>query len=177
MFEQEEQGSHEIREIYRLYAKEVYQYLYYFTGNRNDAEDLTQEVFLRVIKSLSRFEQRSSMKTWILHIARYVAIDEYRKNRLQTVFGGTLLKLLPSSVGLPEKELQDKEQRTHFEQAMLSLKPKYRNVIILRGIREYSVKETADILGCSEAKVKVDFHRAMKMLRESASNLYERGMV
>lgn len=175
MYDHEERGQQDISGIYRMYAKEVYQYLYHFTGSREEAEDLTQEVFMRVIKSLHRFEARSSIRTWILHIAKYVAIDEYRKRRLKTIFGGTILKLLPTSEGLPEKEAQEKEERTHFEKALLALKPKYRNVIVLRGIREYSVKETADILGCSEAKVKVDFHRAMKMVKEMALNIYEKG--
>ncbi|MDC0763991.1 RNA polymerase sigma factor [Brevibacillus sp. AG] len=171
----EDRGQQDISGIYRMYSKEVYQYLYHFIGSRETAEDLTQEVFVRVIKSLHRFEERSSMRTWILHIAKHVAIDEYRKKRLQTIFAGTLLKLLPSTEGLPEKELQDKEERTHFEKALLKLKPKYRNVIVLRGIREYTVKETAEILGCTEAKVKVDFHRAMKMVKETALHIYEKG--
>lgn len=158
-----------------MYSREVYQYLYHFNGSREEAEDMTQEVFLRVIKSLHRFEARSSMRTWILHIAKHVAIDEYRKKKLQTIFGGTLLKLLPSTEGLPEKELQAKEERTHFEKALLQLKPKFRNVIVLRGIREYTVRETADILGCTEAKVKVDYHRAMKMIKEMAQSSYEKG--
>jgi RNA polymerase sigma-70 factor, ECF subfamily len=93
------------------------------------------------------------------------------------MLAGTLLKLLPSSEGLPEKELQDKEERSFFETALLQLKPKYRNVIVLRGIREYTVKETADILGCTEGKVKVDFYRAMKMMRDLALHNEERGEV
>ena len=164
----------QIRNTYRMYFRDVYQFLLYFTGDEHGAEDLTQEVFLKVLKSMPRFEERSSLKTWILRIAKHVAIDEYRRRRLSIVFGNNLLKRMPSRDRQPEEALQAKEEQEYIERAMLGLKPKYRMVVILRGLKEYSVKETADILGCSEAKVKVDFHRAMKMLQQKLQT-YMRG--
>lgn len=155
-----------IKAIYRAHYRDVYQYLYYFTGKREHAEDLTQEVFIRVLDALGRYEERSSVKTWILHIAKHVAIDDYRKRRVQTLFGMELLKGLPSLLGRPEAELASKEEQLEIEQAMQKMKPHHRNVLILRGIKAYSIRETAEILGTSEAKVRVDFHRATKELKK-----------
>ncbi|USG68502.1 RNA polymerase sigma factor [Brevibacillus ruminantium] len=153
------------RLLCETYYRDVYEFMIYFTGNRNNAEDLTQEVFLRALDALRRYEERSSMKTWILTIAKYVAIDHARKKRIRSWFELDMLKGITSSLGSPEKELQVKEERQQLIAAMQKLKPKYRNVVIFRGLKEYSIKETAEILGCSEAKVRVDYHRAVKELK------------
>ncbi|MEJ8546406.1 RNA polymerase sigma factor [Brevibacillus borstelensis] len=155
----------QIMENYHKYFKEIYQMMLFFTGDSHNAEDLTQEVFVRVLKALPSFQERSGMRTWIFKVARNVAIDEYRKKRLRTLFSPDLFKILPSTNGLPEQELQIKETREYIQKALLKLNSHHRLVIILRGLKEYSVKETAEILGCSEAKIKVDFHRALKKLR------------
>ncbi len=68
-----------IVEIYNLYYLDVYRFLVCFSGNQNDAEDLTQEVFIRVLKSLTNFNGKYNLKTWIFSIAKHVAVDHYRK--------------------------------------------------------------------------------------------------
>lgn len=70
-----------IIEIYRCHYVDVYRFLICFTGNENDAEDLTQEVFIRVLKNISNY-QTGILKTWIFSIAKHVAIDHYRKKDL-----------------------------------------------------------------------------------------------
>ena len=152
--------------IYREHVRDVYQFLLYFTGNRNDAEDLTQEVFLRVLKALPSFDHRSGVKTWLFSIAKHVAVDHYRKRRLFGWWSDSLLGRLVTQDGVPERALAEKEDWRELEEALRRLKPKYRLVVILRHLKECSVRETAEILGCSEAKVKVDHHRALKMLQE-----------
>ncbi|WP_281349683.1 RNA polymerase sigma factor [Ornithinibacillus caprae] len=68
-----------IRSIYNDYYLDVYRFLISFTGDRNDAEDLTQEVFIRVLNSLENYNTDTKLKTWIFSIAKHVAIDHYRK--------------------------------------------------------------------------------------------------
>ena len=68
-------------EIYEKYHQDIFQFLFYLVRDRHKAEDLTQEVYIRVMKSIDRFENRSSLKTWILSIARNVAIDQFRKEK------------------------------------------------------------------------------------------------
>lgn len=155
-----------IGEIYRTHHRDVYHFLLYFTGNQNDAEDLTQEVFIRLLHVLSAYDgTKAGMKTWILSVAKNVAVDYYRKRKLSLLFTEKWLKRLPASEGLPEASLDAKEQERLIDELLQRLKPQYRMVIILRCIKGYSIKETAEILQCSEAKVKVDYHRGIKTLQ------------
>lgn len=152
-------------DLYEHYFDDVYQYLLYFTNNQQEAEDLTQETFIRVYKNYSHFKNQSSIKTWIFSIAKHVAIDQYRKNKLTTFFPDFLLQVRKSPIGNPEKEIEHKTDWEKLQEALIKLKPHYRNVVILRGLKECSVKETAEILNWKESKVKVDYHRALKILR------------
>ncbi|WP_126426929.1 RNA polymerase sigma factor [Brevibacillus marinus] len=156
-----------IGEIYRSHYRDVYHFMLYFTGNQNDAEDLTQDVFMRLLRSLSTYDcTKAGLKTWILSVAKNVAVDHYRKRKLSLLFTEKGLKKLPASDGIPEASLDAKEQERLIERLLQRLKPQYRMVIILRCIKGYSIRETAEILECSEAKVKVNYHRGIKQLQE-----------
>ncbi|MFC9596975.1 RNA polymerase sigma factor [Peribacillus butanolivorans] len=153
--------------IYNKYYRDVYKFLICFTGNQNDAEDLTQDVFIRLLISQSKFNKQCTLKTWVLSIAKHVAIDHHRKKRFYSVFKDSFFKQLVSNRKIPDEILQDNERTKILQLAIQSLKPMYRSIIILRGINEFSIKETATILECNESKVKVDYHRALKVLRKN----------
>ena len=68
-------------ELYQKYHQDVFQFLFYMVRNKEHAEDLVQEVYIRVFKSHQRFEGKSSEKTWLFSIARNVAIDFFRKQK------------------------------------------------------------------------------------------------
>lgn len=155
-----------IAELYDFYYQDVYKFLICFTGNLNDAEDLTQEVFMRVLKSYQNYNHQGSIKTWIISIAKYAAIDQLRKKKFSSIFKDTFFKRIPSNQKSPHESLEVNEDTKLLYEAISKLKPNYRTVIILRAINEYSVKETAEILGCKESKVKVDFHRALNILKK-----------
>lgn len=152
--------------IYEQYYLDIYQFLLYYTGNRSEAEDLTQEVFFRLLKALPTFNGRAELKTWIFSIARFVAIDNYRKQKIARFLSSDWLKKLPEPSALPEDIYESKETKHELLKAINSLKPAYRLVIYLRGIKELSIKEAAEILGCSESKVKTDFSRGLKQLQK-----------
>ncbi|WP_226669609.1 RNA polymerase sigma factor [Metabacillus litoralis] len=154
-----------IAEVYELYYLDVYKFLICFTGNKDDAEDLTQEVFIRVIKSYSNFNNESKYKTWIISIAKHAAIDQMRRRKFSSIFKDTFFKQIPSKKKSPYEEIQVNEDRKELYDAISLLKPSYRSVIILRGINEFSIKETAEILECTESKVKVDYYRALRVLK------------
>lgn len=165
----------QIKEIYREHYRDVYQFLIYFTGDQNEAEDLTQEVFIQVLKSLSKFNQQSQLKTWILSIAKHTAIDKYRRKKILSLFDRQPSDNVPSNEGLPEKTFEEKEEQKELYDALLTLKPKYRSVVILRGIKEYSIRETAEILDWGESKVKVNYHRGLQMLRDQLTLSWKGG--
>ncbi|MBM7108606.1 RNA polymerase sigma factor SigX [Brevibacillus laterosporus] len=152
--------------IYEQYYLDVYHFLLYYTGNQNDTEDLTQEVFVRVIRSLARYENRANLKTWLFAIAKHIAIDYHRKKRWKSLFSIDVLKKHVSSDGLPEKEVESWEEEQELIRAIQKLPQHYRMVVILRGIQGYSVRETASIMDYSESQVKVTLHRALKKLEK-----------
>jgi RNA polymerase sigma-70 factor (ECF subfamily) len=154
-----------IIDIYRRHYLDVYRFLICFTGNQNDAEDLTQEVFIRVLNNLSNFNN-SSLKTWIFSISKHIAIDHYRKKRFSLIFKEGFFKQLASTEKVPDDLIEQNEVKRTVHIAITKLKPNFRAVVILRGINEFSIKETAEVLNCSESKVKVDYHRALKILKK-----------
>jgi RNA polymerase sigma-70 factor, ECF subfamily len=94
-----EEMKHQIMAIYERHYHDVYQFLLYFAGSQNDAEDLTQEVFLRVIRSLERFEERSDVKTWLFAIAKHTAMNYYRKRKWQKLLSGDWLSVVMPASG------------------------------------------------------------------------------
>ncbi|QOY35093.1 RNA polymerase sigma factor [Anaerobacillus isosaccharinicus] len=164
-----------IEQIYDEYYRDVYHFLICFTGSRNEAEDLTQEVFIQVLKSLSSFNRQYRLKTWVLTIARNVAVDHFRRSKFTSIFKEGFFTGLVSKEQNPDEVLETKEQKEVVHAAISNLKPNYRSVIILRGINELSIRETADILGCSEAKVKVDYFRGLKKLESNLKFDLEEG--
>ncbi|MBU9711214.1 RNA polymerase sigma factor [Bacillus tamaricis] len=165
----------DIDSLCEIYYRDVYQYCLYFTNNKSDAEDLTQETFMKVMKALPTFNHQSKVKTWIISIAKNTAIDHYRRKKIVKFIPDLFLSKEITKEGLPESELYMKEDWQEVVDALTSLKPAYRNVIILRGIQEVSIKETAEILNWKESKVRVDYHRAIQQLQSILSPT-ERGI-
>jgi RNA polymerase sigma-70 factor, ECF subfamily len=155
-----------ISEIYHLHYLDVYRFLICFSGNQDEAEDMTQEVFIRVLKNISSFNGSSSLKTWIFSIAKHVAIDHHRRKRFSSIFKEGFFKHIVSKEKGPTEILERSEMHQLVHEAISKLKPNYKAVVLLRGINEFSIKETAEILHCSESKVKVDYHKALTDLKK-----------
>jgi RNA polymerase sigma-70 factor, ECF subfamily len=161
-----EKLEEQIDKIYNRHYMEVYRFLICFSGNQNDAEDLTQEVFIRVLNNLSNIHSINNLKTWIFSIAKHVAIDHYRKRRFSSLFTDGFFNKIISTEKEPNELFEQNEMKRLVHAAISKLKPNYRSVVILRGINEFSIKETSEILQCKESKVKVDYHRALKELKK-----------
>jgi len=167
----------QISEIYEAYYNDLYYFLVYFTNKQEDAEDLTQEVFSRLLKAWPQYDGRVAMKTWLFSIAKHVAIDHYRKMKWQRLFSDIWLIRMMTKEGLPEPELEMKEEMRLIKEALQRLKPHLRIVVILRYIEEYSVKETAELLSIPETKVRVDCHRALQSLKKMLGQSIEGGII
>ncbi|KPV45500.1 RNA polymerase sigma factor [Alicyclobacillus ferrooxydans] len=152
-----------IEEWYKQYGLEVFNYLAYRMATR-DVDDLVQETFIKAFHGVNRFKGDSSPKTWLISIARNVATDFHRKRR-RFVSDEQFSDLV--SPDLPIERLIDVMDARHaINKAVQNLKPNYQEVVILRGILELSIVETAQTLGWTESKVKVTWHRALKELRK-----------
>ncbi|QSS98640.1 RNA polymerase sigma factor [Pontibacillus sp. ALD_SL1] len=161
--------ENQLKEWYELYSQHVYQFLVYY-NRTDDVDDLVQEVFIRAWKHASSFKGKASLKTWLFSIARNVSIDRYRKKKWERLID----RGESHEVGLtPEEIVLNKEEDQRLYEAINSLKTKYRDVVICRGILDLSTKETADVLKWSTAKVDTTFHRAKEKL---ACVMNERGI-
>lgn len=153
-----------LEELYHQYRPMIYRYLLLMTKCKEEAEDLTQEVFIKAYRGLPHYRGESSYKTWLYAIARNVLIDQYRKKRAAS---GLLDWPLPDQNPLvPEDVLDRKEEAKMLRSAIMELPFPYREIIIFRKIKGYSIAETANLLGFPEVKVKVTLHRALHRLRD-----------
>ncbi|MBU8880423.1 RNA polymerase sigma factor SigX [Bacillus sp. FJAT-29790] len=163
--------------FYQKYHGHLFQFLFYMVNDRALAEDLVQEVYIRVLKSYDRFEGKSSEKTWLFSIARNVAIDSFRKQRSlkQRVLGKFNLSIyeLSDQKPLPEEIALAKEEIGYLYDCLQLCSIDQRMVIIHRYIHKNSIADTAISLGWSESKVKTTQHRALKRLKK---HIQERGM-
>lgn len=156
-----------IEQWFRTHSNDVYRFLVYYTG-RKDIDDLVQETFIRALRAPQQNEI-ANPKTWLFAIARNVAIDEKRKKKLRNWLPDLFLQQLVSRERTPEESLELSENKRILYDIINQLKRSYRDVLILRGIKGLSSKETAEVLGWSEAKVHITLHRAMKAVQNSGN--------
>ncbi|MHA6250407.1 RNA polymerase sigma factor [Oceanobacillus sp. CAU 1775] len=152
-----------ISDWFDAYADDVYRFLVYYTGSI-DVEDLVQEVFLKAVNRYDSYQGEASPKTWLISIARNLAIDEARKRKRKD--WRKLIKHTQQSIEPNPEDLQiSSEEKLLLHQSIAKLKQNYQDVIVLRGIEELSVNETAKVLNWTDTKVRVTFHRALKVLQ------------
>lgn len=155
-------ASEVVADLFQRYGKEVYEHVYLMLGITADAEDMTQEVFLRVLRGWGQFRHASSVRTWIWSITRNCLREYYRQNhhdrmRTTALSQGVAVATYPPSSRFSTAELVD---------ALQALPTAQRQVFICRAIQGLSSKETAAMLGWSDVLVRVTLHRATKRLRE-----------
>lgn len=163
------------KDIYEKYHHDLFRFLYYLVKNKEVAEDLIQEVYIRVLRSYDKFEGKSSLKTWLFSIARNVSIDYFRKQQSlkNKIFNQTDWRSLQINDNQPlpdEIAIQNEEIRTLYK-CLDACTLDQRTVIIARFIQDLSIAETAKVLGWSESKVKTTQHRAIKVLRKNMEKL------
>lgn len=157
--------------LYEEYHQSIFQYIYYTVRRREIAEELVQEVYIKVLKAYSSFAGKSSEKTWIYSIARNVTIDWLRKENRQKRTAINHESFLdkddirdpnPS----PEEIVTKREEIRLIYDALQKCSLDQQQVLILRYIQSLTIKETATILNWSESKVKTTQHRALQMIKQ-----------
>lgn len=149
------------------YGNDVYNFLVYYQGSK-DVEDLVQEVFIKAFKGIESFRHDSSPKTWLISIARHVAIDSARKRARSGVTGSIPFKehYRVNNEHGPEDILLENEGMQELYAVIARQKRSYRDVLILRGIQNMSVLDTAAILGWKKSKVNTTYYRAKQTLEK-----------
>lgn len=158
------QTSETLADWYDDHGEAVFTYILMMVRDYQLAEDLTQETFVKAYRHLDQFQYQSSSKTWLFRIAKNATKDYFRKkNPLKHYFKLTQTERDPSP--LPSELMETSEQDEALFCSLQDLKPTYRQVTTLRMLKEFSTKETAEILGWSESKVKSTLARALKELK------------
>lgn len=155
-------------EIVRDHSAQVYRLAYRLTGNPHDAEDLTQEVFVRVFRSLHTFRP-GTFDGWLHRITTNLFLDQARRKQrikfhaLPDNAGERLAGDLPS----PDRSLADQMFDDDVEQALVELKPDFRAAVVLCDIEGLSYDEIADVLELKVGTVRSRIHRGREQLRQS----------
>ncbi len=158
------------------YLKPLYSFICRYVGNAQDAEDITQEVFVKVWRYLKRFDQNKSFKTWIFSIAKNTSLDFLKKKKtipfseFDNEAGENMLtETLADPTPLPDKLLERAGVAEELNLAMQKIAPQYRMVLFSRYNDHFTFREIAETLGESLNTVKSRHRRALIMLRKLLS--------
>ncbi|WP_274307160.1 RNA polymerase sigma factor [Solibacillus daqui] len=156
----------DLEQDYARYHDNIFRFIYFLTLDASLAEDLMQETFIRAFNGRQSFRQQSNTLTWLRTIARNLVYDAMKRKKIIRFI--TFQKQhQPLQLALtPEQLLHTKEDIRMLYEGIANLKFEYRAAIVLRKIEELSIKDTADILGWNEAKVRNNTERGMKELQK-----------
>jgi len=126
--------------VVRQYWRKVFNVAYKFVGKHDEAEDLTQDIFLRVFKSLETFDQRANFQTWLMSVSRNLCIDHYRSVRKERQIidrnvDASALTPVSSDAG-PVAMLEQRDRVTLLRQALSALPDALRTAVLLRDLQE-----------------------------------------
>ncbi|SEQ34849.1 RNA polymerase sigma factor SigW [Piscibacillus halophilus] len=176
LIKQVKKGNHEaFGEIIDYYQHGVYQHCYRMLGNHHDAQEITQETFVRAYTSIQSFKHKNKFAPWLYRIATNLTIDWMRKKKplhildqpISDDYSSTHLDQINSEGPTPEDCLEIQELNDTVQEALLELPIKYRSVIVLKYVRDLSLQEIAESLDLPVGTVKTHLHRGREALRKS----------
>lgn len=169
-------------QLFNLYGKKIYQLAFRYFGNREDANDLTQETFLRIYRNISQYRGDAQLSTWIFRIATNLCYDELRRRKrrqeesLDASFEweeGYVSRQVADEGVDPQDEVERRERMLLLQEKITALPSEQRVALILRDLQGFSYEEIADIQGCSIGTVKSRISRARIGLKNMLSQQEE----
>ena len=160
--------GHAWQQIVEAQHRRVYGLCYRFTGSAGDAEDLTQDVFLKVYRNLKTFDvERGSFPTWLTTLTRNLLVDHFRRTRVEQTthsldagwedpegVSASPAEKLQTQQADPLKNCMDRELQALVQQALLQVSPELREAVILRDLKDMDYREIAEVLRIPEGTVK-----------------------
>ncbi len=161
--------------VVRQYWRKVFNVAYKFVGRHDEAEDLTQDIFLKIFKSLDTFDRRANFQTWLISVSRNLCIDHYRsvrKERETIDRDVDANELAPASVDPgPMAALEQRDRVALLREALGALPDTLRTAVLMRDIQELSYQEIADRLRLPEGTVKSRINRGRTELARQIRRL------
>jgi RNA polymerase sigma-70 factor (ECF subfamily) len=151
--------------LLRVHTRKIYNLCYRFTGRPAEAEDLTQEVFIKIFQTLKTFDAAQGVfPTWLARVARNHLVDHYRRTKkdrvtmsLEDELGGLEQKASPTVE--PTAKVESRERKELVQQALDRLSPDLREAVVLRDLQDLDYDEIAQVLGVPEGTVKSRINR------------------
>jgi RNA polymerase sigma-70 factor (ECF subfamily) len=167
-------------ELVDLYKDKLFHMAYRMLSQKQEAEDVVQETFLRVYANLDRYDENQKFSTWIYRIATNLCIDRLRKRKASYSLdaempegeGADWYSLLPSEQTTPETDLLLTETQEQIRKAIETLPEKYKAVVILRYLQDLSLQEISDVLQMPVTTIKTRVHRGREFLRRKLEPEY-----
>ena len=173
------------RELVRRYERPVFSLIFRMVRDRETAEDLAQDTFIKVLNNIDRYRPEFKLSSWLFKIANNVTIDHLRRRQLATVsldgspHAATAAEAQATSLDVESRgqsaleEIESSELGSAIEAAIGKLRPEYRSCILLRHVEGRSYEEIAATLDLPLGTVKTYIHRARHELREALEDLRE----
>ena len=160
------EGSHEaFRILVERYMRHAYNIAYGFVNDHDDAEDITQESFVRVFQSIRTFRGDAEFSTWLYRIVMNLSLNRVKQKKKKAQ---REVQPLNHAIAQPERESAApycEDIQAHIERVLHQLPTLQRAVVMLRHINGLSTKEVSGILRCSEGTVKTHLHRGLKKMK------------
>src|SRR5207342_2727405 len=162
-------------QIVRQHWRKVFNVAYKFVAKHDEAEDLTQDIFLKIFKSLDTFDRRANFQTWLISVSRNLCIDHYRSVRKERetidrdVDAGQLTPAAPGPS--PMAALEQRDRVELLREALVKLPPALRTAVVMRDIQEHTYQEIADTLDLPEGTVKSRINRGRNELARQIRKL------
>jgi RNA polymerase sigma-70 factor (ECF subfamily) len=160
-------------ELIELYGRRIYNVAYQFAASKEEAEDLTQEIFLKLHRSLGRYRGDVPLVAWTLRLSRNLCIDLYRKTRREkksTHVSEAVLDHLPATDD-PQRDVQRRQQLEAVYAGLERLPHDLAEVVVLRDLQGWTLEETATYLDTPLGTIKSRLHRARNQLAEQVGAL------
>ena len=166
-------------EIVNRYLKVVYNFIYRLVGNEKTAEDITQEVFLKIWKNIQKFDLEKSFKTWIFSIAKNTCVDYLRKRKdipmsfFDDLNGDNVVEdnLIDSEPKADQVSILI-ENKKQVDMAISGLSMVQKEVIIMKYVNEMSLSEVAEIMDIPKDTVKSHYRRALIKMKKSLEKMH-----
>jgi RNA polymerase sigma-70 factor, ECF subfamily len=155
------------RLIFDRYARPVLSFIYDLVGQRDLAEELAQETFVRAFKNLKQIRDDTKLSSWLFGISRNVALEAVRSRQkdYRNHDAAACLEIIEATQLNPDQDLLQKELNGAMNRALHSMNDEWRTIFVLKVLHQRSYQEIVEITGFSLAKVKTDLHRARLEMR------------